>query len=104
MTILLLIIIVIILLIFLGGKLLEDIGELLGLIVTGIGYVIKGVVVLIKKLISRKKSPKKVIAYCPCSNSFEAEPRREDGWLVQCPKCRRTLRVDTSKKKGQKTS
>lgn len=104
MTTILLIIIVIILLIFLGGKLLEDIGELLGHIVTGIGYVIKGIVILIKKLISRKKKPKKVIAYCPCSNSFEAEPRQEDGWLVQCPKCRRTLRVDTSKKNRQKTS
>ena len=99
MAVILLIIIVIILLIFLGGKLLEDIGELLGLIVAGIGYAIKGVVVLIKKLIHRKNKPKKVIAYCPCSNSFEAEPKREDGWIVRCPKCGRALRVDTSKKK-----
>lgn len=99
MTVLLLIIIVVILSIFLGGKVLEDIGKLLELIVTGIGYVIKGIVILIKKIISGKKRPKKVIAYCPCSNSFETEPRQENGWLVRCPKCGRTLRVDISKKK-----
>jgi hypothetical protein len=106
MTVLLLIIIVIILLIFLGGKILEELGKLLEFIVTAIAYIIKGIVLLIKKLVKRRGKPKaepevkKVIAYCPCSNSFPAEPRKENGWLVQCPACGRTLRVDTSKKKN----
>lgn len=78
MTTLLLIIIVVILLIFLGGKLLEEIGQLIGIIVAAIGCAIKGIIVLIKKLMNRKD--KKVIVYCPCSNSFQAEPKREDGW------------------------
>lgn len=99
MTTVLLIIIVIILLIFLGGKFLEEIGKLIEIIATAIGYAIKGIILLIKKLVNRTN--KKVIAYCPCSNSFQAEPKREEGWLVQCPKCGRTLRVDTSKKKRQ---
>lgn len=100
MTVLLLIIIVIILSIFLGGKILEEIGKLLEFIVTAIGYIIKGIVHLIRKLAARNRELKKVIAYCPCSYSFPAEPRKENGWLVQCPNCGRTLRVDTSKKKN----
>lgn len=104
MTVLLLIIIVIILSIFLGGKILEELGKLLEFIVTAIAYIIKGIIHLIKKLVQRKRTraeePKQVIAYCPCSYSFPAEPRKENGWLVQCPRCGRTLRVDTSKKKN----
>lgn len=96
MTTLLLIIIVVILLIFLGGKFLEEIGKVLEFIATAIGYAIKGIILLIKKLVKRKN--KRIIVYCPCSNNFQAEPKREDGCLVQCPKCGRTLRVDTSKK------
>lgn len=100
MPTILLIIIVIILLIFLGGWLLEGLGEAIGIIAVAVTYISKGIVRLIKKLLPNKKS-KKVVVFCPCSNSFKAEPKPEDGWIVRCPKCGKKLRVDTSKKKEQ---
>jgi len=103
MAILLLIIIVIILLIFLSGQVLESVGEALGAIATMIVAIIKGIIYLIKKLISREKD-KKVTVHCPCSNSFQAKPKKKNGWIVECPRCGRKLRVDTSKKKIGKKS
>ncbi|MDD3229158.1 MAG: hypothetical protein PHE09_08055 [Oscillospiraceae bacterium] len=98
MTILL-IIIVVILLIFLSGKIIEDLGGAIGFITAAVAHIIKGLVHLIKRL-KPKKVPKKVIVYCPCSNSFQAEPKEEDGWIVQCPKCGKKLRVNTNQKES----
>lgn len=94
-TTILLIIIVVILLIFLGGKFIEDLAELIALIIAGI--------VGIKRKITKRKTtgtgkPKKVKVYCLCSHSFQAEPKQENGWIVQCPACGRNLRVDTREK------
>ena len=97
MTILL-IIIVIILLIFLGGWLLEGLAGAIAIIAVVATYISKGIICLIKKLLPNKKL-KKVVVFCPCSNSFKAEPKKEDEWIVQCPKCGKKLRVNTEKNK-----
>lgn len=95
------IILVVILLIFLGAKIIQAIGETVAFAAVGTAYTAKGIKVLIQKH-KAKKAPRKVIVHCPCSHDFEATPRKEDGWNVQCPICGKNLRVDTSKKKKAK--
>jgi len=93
MTTILLIIIVVILLVFLAGKLLEDLGGLIALVIAAIAGIKR-------KMTTRKE--KRVMVHCPCSNNFQAEPRKENRWIVQCPKCGQKLRVDTSKNRKNK--
>jgi Zn finger protein HypA/HybF involved in hydrogenase expression len=97
----LLIIIVIILLIFLSGKIIQAFAEGAGTLVVFFAYIAKGFLWLIRKIIPRRKA-KVVTVFCPCSHSFRATPSKKNNWIVQCPKCGKNLRVDTSKKKAVK--
>lgn len=96
----LLIIIVIILLIFLSGKIINALIEGAAIFAVIFGYLTKGIIWLIRKVIPKRKA-KVVTVFCPCSHNFKAEPRKKNGWIVQCPKCGKNLRVDTSKKKKE---
>lgn len=97
----LLAIITVILLIFLSGKIITALAEGAGMLAVFFAYITKGVLWLIPKIIPQRKS-KVVTVFCPCSHNFRAEPRKKNGWIVQCPKCGKNLRVDTSKKKEVK--
>ena len=98
MVVILLIVIVIILLIFLSGQILEAIGDAISAIAILIVGVVKSIIYLVKKTLANKRR-KTVIVTCPCSTVFKTQPKEEDGWIVNCPKCGKRLRVDMSKKK-----
>lgn len=99
MAVILLIIIIGILLIFLSGKIIAGLAEGTGAIVALLAYIAKGVISLIQKIIPKKKLTK-VTVFCPCSHSFIAEPKKNNGWIVNCPKCGKALRVNINKKKA----
>ena len=50
------------------------------------------------------KLEREVTVFCPCSHVFSATPRFSNNWIVSCPRCYRSLRVDLSKKKKKKKS
>ena len=83
---------------FVGGSLLSG---LLGMTaLSGMGLFKVGKKIR-EKLRRRRmiKLEREVTVFCPCSHSFLATPRFSNNWLVVCPRCCRSLRVDLSKKK-----
>lgn len=51
-----------------------------------------------------RKQEREVNVNCPCSNTFRATPKYDDNWMVNCPACGCSLRVDISRKKKEKNS
>lgn len=87
---------------FVGGALLEGIGSLLGITAfAGLS--------IFKKLRERrarkkaeksasKSEPRRIEVSCPCSEKFQVVVTKPgDVMVFTCPKCKRQLRVDTSK-------
>ncbi|MGN8969771.1 hypothetical protein [Intestinimonas sp. HCP28S3_D6] len=87
---------------FIGGALLESIGSLLGITAfAGLS--------LFKKIrdrrarkkaekVASKPEPRRIEISCPCSEKFQVVVNKPgDVMMFTCPKCKRQLRVDTSK-------